>query len=343
MKREQKTSVRSIAQHLGLSPATVSLALNGRRPTGFVSAATRKQVWEAAEQMGYPLERLRSTRPLLDRVGVFMAAGPNPVYSETVLELCRALNLQRIQALTYLVWSQREAYTMTRELHRKNEIDAAVFIGSRDEVITLDFPTVFVGEVPPGEHIWQVRIDNEGAGRRVGEHLWSLGHRSIAMLLPDRMNMAGELRLQGLQSYWAGQSEGSAASHVPQMEPVMNSDDAFRKVIAESLESQSQSTAPVTALYCFNDWMAGKTLKILREMKIGVPEQMSVVGFDDSIYAELLDPPLTTMHTPFDRLGSLAAELLLEQGRKPAAEPRTVVAPCWLVERLSSAKAVTAP
>ena len=98
----------------------------------------------------------------------------------------------------------------------------------------------------------------------------------------------------------------------------------------------------MTALFCFNDWMAGKTLKILREMKIGVPEQMSVVGFDDSIYAELLDPPLTTMHTPFDKLGSLAAELLLEQGRRPTAEPRAVVAPCWLVERLSSAQAVTA-
>jgi len=66
-----------------------------------------------------------------------------------------------------------------------------------------------------------------------------------------------------------------------------------------------------------------------------VPEDISVVGFDDGIYAELLDVPLTTVHHPFDTLGSQAAELLLEQAESNDPTPRVLVTRCRLVGRQS--------
>lgn len=334
-----KTSVRAIAQRLGVSPATVSLALGGRRPTGFVSAATRKQVWDAALEMGYPMERLRAQRPLLDRVAVFMVAGPNPVYSETALQLCSVLNRDRIQVLTHLTQSHTEAYEIAAGLGKRHEADGAIFLGSRDTLPPpLDIPCVFVGEIPPGAHVWQARADNEGGGRAVGEYLWSLGHRTVGLLAPPHPSPVWPCRLEGLSAFWAEQGKQPSASRLPQMDIREDSEAQIHEALSRVLKNNQNSSDPITALFCFNDWTAGMVIKALRSLGVRVPQDISVVGFDDSVYAGLLDPPLTTIHNPFGTLGTTAAQLLLEQAEAPNAEPRVAVIPCRLVLRQSCAR-----
>jgi len=331
----EKISVRSIAQHLGLSPATVSLALNGRRPTSFVSPETCRQVWAAAKELGYPLDRLRSQRPLLNRVAVFLPTGPNPVFSESALMLCRDLGLRRVQVIVNLSRTHREAGIAAQDLYRRQEIDAAVFIGSRDEIVPGEVPSVFIGEVPDNASVWQVRADNEGGGRSVAEYLWAHGHRSIAAVMPASANLVGARRMAGLTTYWEEQGAQISADRVLRIDVVTASEADLRELIVEFLTKDQATSSPATAMFCYNDWVAGKVLKVLRSHGISVPEQMSVVGFDDSIYAELFDPPLTTVHTSFDTLGSLAAELVLEQAEDLNATPRVVVAPCRLIGRQS--------
>jgi DNA-binding LacI/PurR family transcriptional regulator len=92
-----------------------------------------------------------------------------------------------------------------------------------------------------------------------------------------------------------------------------------------------------TALFCYNDRLAGMAIKCLRRMGLRVPEDVSVVGFDDAPYAELLDPPLTTAQQPFDQLGALAAQLLEERLSAPPEPPTVLVLPCRLVVRASTA------
>jgi len=334
---KEKISVRSIAKHLGLSPATVSLALNGSRPTSFVSQATRKQVWDAAKEMGYPMDRLRSTRTPLERVAVIMPGGPNPVYSETALAVCHTLNRNRVQVLTHVTLSDSEANNAIKELLRRQEIDAAVFIGSRTILPDVSIPTVFVGEVPEDSNVWQVRPDNEGGGRSVGEYLWSLGHRSIAVMLNKRFSLAADRRLQGLRAYWEEQGESFQDRWVVHVDPITSSQSEFRDSVTRFITEDRKSPNPVTAIFCFNDWGAAFLLKELRGQGIRVPEDMSVIGFDDSIYAELLDPPLTTVKHPFATLGELSAQMLLEQADKPSDAPRSVVARCQLIIRKSCA------
>ena len=332
-----KTSVRIIAQHLNLSAATVSLALNGRKPTGFVSLATRKQVLDAAKELGYPLERLRARRPILERVAAFMHAGPNPLYSETVLHLCQTLNQNRVQVLTHLTRTEREANIIAWNLYQRQEIDGAVFVGSRTEMPHSEIPSVFIGEVPSEAHVWQVRIDNEGAARRVGEYLWAMGHRSVALLAPARTNLAWERRLLGIRSCWAEQGKDLPESRILRVEGETNLETTLRDALAQFLAADRQTGDPATAFFCFNDWFAGTALKVLRGLGVRVPQDISVVGFDDGIYAELLDPPLTTVHHPFDALGRLAADLMLEQAETPGGESRVIVTHCRLVGRQSCA------
>jgi DNA-binding LacI/PurR family transcriptional regulator len=334
-KETENISVRTIAQRLGVSPATVSLALNGRRPTSFVSMETRRQVWVAAQEMGYPLERLRSNRPLVDRIAIFMLTGPNPVYSETALVLCRDLSRHRVQILTHLVRTDGEAAAIAQELRRKQEIDAAVFIGSRSEIVAIDVPSVFIGEVPEGAGVWQARADNYGGGRAVGEHLWSLGHRAIAALFPGRHQQAGERRLNGLRSFLKERGAQLPDERVHRIDMATATDEEVHDLLERFVAEERRKDDPATALFCFNDWVAGKVLKQLRRQGVRVPEDISVIGFDDRLYADFLDPPLTTVRNPFEQLGELAAALLLEQAEAPNAEPRCVVAPCDLVVRES--------
>ncbi len=331
------TSVRAIARHLNFSASTVSLALNGRKPTGFVSVATRKQVLEAAKELGYPLERLRTRRPVLERVAVFLHAGPNPLYSGTALHLCRALNQNGVQALTHFTQTEQEAGTTAWNLYQRQEIDGAVFIGSRTQMPRPEIPSVFIGEVPRELPVWQVRIDNEGAARAVGEYLWAQGHRAMAALAPTRRNLAWERRLGGLRAYWQEQGQDVPDSQILRVEDDSHLEAALRESLAGFLAAERCTVGPVTAFFCFNDWFAGMGLKVLRSLGVRVPEDISVVGFDDSIYAELLDPPLTTVHNPFDTLGSLAADLLLEQAETPEREPRVIVTGCRLIARQSAA------
>jgi DNA-binding LacI/PurR family transcriptional regulator len=332
-REKEAPSVRSIASTLGLSPATVSLALNGRKPTSYVSIATRQQVWKAAAEMGYPLDRLRSRRALIDRAGIFTLSSRNSVYSASVLEICRALNEHRVQVLVHSLRSNREAYTMTADLYKRQEIDAAVFVGSRDEMPSLDINSVFVGEVPDDAKVWQVRTDNEGGGRYVGEHLWSLGHRSVAYITSTLPNSVGERRLSGFRAYFEEHGGSIPAENV--LHTDIDSESALRQDVVSLLERNSQSESPVTAIFCYNDWVAGMVLKLLRYYGKRIPEEISVVGFDDGVYAELLDPPLTTIQNPFTQMGSMAAELLLQQVETPDAEPRVLVARCRLIGRQS--------
>lgn len=331
-------SVREIAQRVGVSPATVSLALTGRRPTSYVSASTRRIVQDAARELGYPLDRLRSQRPWLERVAVFMHKAINPVYSQTALELCRVLNAQQTQMLIHLVQADDEADAAALDLQRRQEIDAVVLIGSRQTLLPVDIPCVYVGETPPGSQVWQARTNNEGGGRAVGEYLWTLGHRSLATLGLSEAQPAGARRLHGLQTFL--REQGTDLSPTGQLfwDAVSDTEADLHERVAAFVAENRCAVSPVTAVFCYNDWVAAKLLLVLRDLNIRVPEQLSVVGFDDSVYAQLLDPPLTTVHHPFEALGALAAELLLEQGEMPEAAPHTRLAPCRLVARHSCAR-----
>ena len=332
-----KTSVRSIAKHLNLSASTVSLALNGRKPTSFVSVATRGQVLAAAKELGYPLEKLRDRRPALERVAAFMSAGPNPLYSETILHLCGALNQNRTQVLTHLTRTEQEANALAWDLYQRQEVDGAVFVGSRSLMPRPEIPSVFIGEVPAGSRVWQVRIDNEGAARAVGEYLWAQGHRSVATVGAARANLAWERRLLGLRGFLSEQGRDVPEGRMLRIEGDTRLETSLREALAVFLAADRQTPDPATAFFCFNDWFAGTALKVLRSLSLRVPQDVSVIGFDDSIYSELLDPPLTTVHHPFDALGRLAADLLLEQAEGMGAEPRVVVVPCRLIGRQSCA------
>jgi LacI family transcriptional regulator len=348
MVKEKDTTIRALAGRLNISPSTVSLALNGRRPTGFVSASTRQQVWRAAEEMGYPMEKLRSRRPLLERVGIF-ARTHNTVYAESLLELCRVLNNRGVEVVIHAVETEFESVAAAKELIHKREVDGAVFVGSRrshSDVLSPDLleslPSVYIGEVHDGANVWQVRPDNEGGGRAIAEHLWSQGHRNIAVFSSVNDQFVSRRRQQGIYSVW----ERSGMPLTEENTLLVDSfswngvEETITRFVGKNRALSKEER--ITAIFCYNDWNAGQVLRILKRQGVRVPEDISLVGFDNAEYTLLLDPQLTTVEQPFSAIGTMAADLLLEQmevrlkGEDTSA--RVVVAPCKLIVRESTTK-----
>ncbi len=335
MKR-QKVTIQDIANRLGISPAAVSTALTGRRNGIFVSEETKRKVYRVAKELGYPLERLKARSQKLRRIALFCP----PRYellSGVVLSLSRSLTEQKFTVSVYINQDQRQACEVAREVYRRQSADGIVFIGSRIfpyELANSEIPLLVIGEVEEGVLVWQAVSDNECGGRLVGEHLWELGHRRVGMIFSDYNPLPSEKRLQGLRSVWLERGVDFPNDRVLHISA--ETDDEVRRKLPSFLWDDRRRLK-FTALLCHNDKVAGLVLKCLHGMGVKVPDEISIVGFDNAPYAEFLEPPLTTVEQPFEQLGMIAAQLLQERLTLPDTEPKTVKLPCKLIIRASTA------
>ena len=173
------------------------------------------------------------------------------------------------------------------------------------ELKRLDIPLVFFNAKYPWADFPCAAMDDEAAGRTVTDYLIKCGHRSIAGLfaLDDiqghkrysgYMKSCLEHRITGWENnvFWFATNDRSAL---------------FRYAKGKLLDLMDS----VTAVVCYNDRLAISLMQMCREKGIRVPEDLSVVGIDDSRYASICDVPLTTVHHPHSKLGEAAAELLL--------------------------------
>lgn len=312
MVREQqkKVTIRDIARILEISPATVSTALTGRRNGVFVSEETRKRVWEVARELGYPFERLRARTPRLQQVALFCTSYHwSLVFMGAIMDFANSLSRRGGRVLLQVENDRESEVTLIQELYRRREVDGFILLGSRNKVKdlpSLEIPYVVIGEIPEEVNAWQVCGDNEDGARILGEHLWALGHRKIGVFLMESNRIPSLKRLMGLKAVWKRHGTDLPENWVLKLQTEDENElsEKLPKFIFEG------DNLKFTALFCYNDRVAGTTMKFLNRLGIRVPEDISVVGFDNEPYSELFQPPLTTVEQPFSQLVSLAVQLL---------------------------------
>jgi LacI family transcriptional regulator len=173
-----------------------------------------------------------------------------------------------------------------------------------------------------------VTMDNDGGARAAVRHLIELGHDRIAYVAGPLSRLSYRQRLEGYRSahFEAG---------LPLDRALVVADD--RPPFQQTLDLL-QSTSPPTAMLAGNDGRAVQAMRAVAQLGRRVPEDVSVVGFDDLPLAEALNPPLTTVHAPKDEFGELAVRLLIEAATvKRPPEATSHVLPTWLVTRQSTA------
>jgi LacI family transcriptional regulator len=331
-----RATIREIASAAGVSIATVSRVLNGRPD---VAANTRETVLEVVRARGFSTNR--SARALsggrTGLVGVTLPIVQAAYFAFILAGSSEALYEQdmRIVLCPTLHQHEREITLLDRLMH--GTTDGAVLMlpeETNEELKALQrmgYPFVVVDpRVPLDEGIPAVSAAHASGARAAVEHLLSLGHRRIAVITGPPAWMASTERLNGYRGALA------AAGVMP--DPALVAESTFEIASGETA-ARGLLALPdrPTAIFAFNDNAAVGTLRAARDLGLRVPEDLSVVGFDDSEQAAIVTPALTTVRQPLAEMGRMAVSLLLRLLENQRVEALNVELATRLVVRSSTA------
>lgn len=334
-------TIRDVARLAGVSPTTVSHALSGKRK---VSALTQTRITGAIERLGYRpsyVATAMSTGRTLT-LGMLVPDIANPYFGQLVAAVERTSSKS---GYTVLV-SSTELDPELEARHVRNladrQVDALVYLGGTDRrndaVAQLAKagrpPIVAVDEALSWlpDTVTTVTVDNQVGGALAAQHLIGLGHARVAAI-------AGPQGLPTALHRWLGFEQACrAARHVP----VRVCADAYTIDAGRHAASALLATHPdLTAVFCGNDLIALGLVQVAATLGRRVPDDLSVVGFDDMLVSRLATPPLTTIQQPVDQLGRQAAEVGLALAANPQQPAGSRVLPVELIVRGSTGTPTT--
>jgi LacI family transcriptional regulator len=334
--RPRRVTIREIADLAGVSIATVSRVLNGRED---VSLETRETVQRVIREHGYMANR--SARGLsAGRTGLVGVLVPlvHPAYFSSILAgAAEALYEQDMRLLLSptLHLHDREVSLLDRITH--GTTDGALLVlpeESSSELTALldqgyDFVVVDPRD-PLDERVPAVSAAHASGADQAMRHLLELGHRRIGAITGPAFWVATKDRLRGYQAALA------AAGLMPQPELVVQADFEIPGGVAAA-ERLLALPEPPTAIFAFNDNLAIGAIRAARARGLRVPEDLSVVGFDDIEYATVVSPALTTVRQPLAEMGRMAVSMLVRLLERQRFETLHVELGTRLVVRDSTA------
>jgi LacI family transcriptional regulator len=329
-------TLEEIAKLAGVSRSTVSRVVNDH-PS--VRDRVREQVWEVIRETGY--QPHAAARSLVTRrthiIGVIIPEAvttlfTDPFFPHLLCGITQTCNTQRYHLILSLLNDPAGPEEMYRRVVRSGHLDGVIVASTRmddpliSKLLEDRFPFVMVGR-HPDERVSYVDVDNVAAARMAVEHLIRLGHQRIATITGPMSMPWSEDRLDGYR-------QALDANRLPVQDDLIAEGDLTEThgtVAAQHLLSLS-----ITAIFAASDIMAVGALKAIREAGLRVPEDVAVVGFDDVPIASAVEPALTTVRQPIERMGSMAADLLLSLLENPPGEgapAHRIILPVKLVVR----------
>jgi DNA-binding LacI/PurR family transcriptional regulator len=344
----QNISLRTLGEYLDLSPATISLVLNNAPGVRSIPQETRERVREAARKFNYrPSFFARSLRKgKTFSVGVLVPELSDG-YAAQVLEGVEDVLVE--EGYFYFTASHRRRKDLLDEYPRlllDRSVEGFIAI---DTTLTheLPVPVVVVAGHRKIPGFTNVQLDQMRAAELILKHLYQLGHRKIAFMRGGShssdadqrweclMSAARELKIE-IRPQWLVQLELRVSTpelgYVPAVE-------LLNRCGYRTNGHEPPSEQQFTAMVCYNDIAAIGTIRALREHRLRVPEDISVVGFDDIQAAAFQNPSLTTIRQPLRSMGATAAGILLRRIRAQGSDPDTVPVLPELLIRESTAPA----
>jgi Transcriptional regulators len=321
------TSIRDVARRANVSLATVSRAFAA---PGLVRAETLQRVLAVAEELHYrPSRAARSlTTGKTGNIGVVVPDLGNPFFS-AILKGGQAR--AREADLAVFLADSEENPRLEIELVRAmaRQVDGVIICSSRLSEAQLqqlrnDTTLVLLNRRVRG--VSSVLLDSAGGMRQAIEHLVALGHHRIGFLGGPAGSWSNRERRRGLRTEARGRS-----LEITEFGPFAPHFEAGQHAADLAV------AAEVTAVVAFNDLLALGVLSRLADRGIGVPDEISVVGFDNIPMAAMATPHLTTVALPLEQSGRVAIELLLEQLAHPGSGTHEQGLPAQLIVRASTA------
>ncbi|MEO1170509.1 MAG: LacI family DNA-binding transcriptional regulator [Myxococcota bacterium] len=338
-----------VARKAETTVATVSRVINNK---GYVSSSLRERVNAAVAEIGYvPNANARTLRTKRSRtIGIVVGDLTNPYSVELANSVTSAAVAYGYTTFIGAASDDVDSDLSVIDAFHRQRVDGLVVATLQTQnsdatlarLAGLGMPVVMVGRELENPGIDSVSADFRNGGRLAAQHLIDLGHRRIAFVGADIKEAKRVTRLQGYIDALEAAGVRVRPEYVIGNRPTVGSPRYSRHGTGHQATLQLMRLAtPPTAIFARNDHTAFGVLQALRELSVSVPEQVSVVGFDDIPLADRVVPALSSVSQPTQNQGRAALEALLrriEQPRKDL-EPRTLVFNCTLVARGTSTKA----
>ena len=311
---DRPATLKTLAEYLDLSPATVSIVLNNSPVATSIPAATKQRVHAAAKKFDYrPNLHARMLRSrLTNTIGIIAPELSEGYFTGVMLGVEQYLLQEGFLYFTVSHLGQSDLKDEYQELLMRRRVDGFLLVNTQ---LSLHVPTPVVGisSHSKARGVTNVMLDHNAAARMALRHLYDLGHRRIAFMKGQRYSLDSEARWQPIV---AMAQELSIIVH-PEL-CIFLEENVWSPALGYApVRNLLTRTRDFTALFCFNDTSALGAIRAIQDAGLSCPNDISVIGFDDIIVAEYFNPRLTTVRQPLYKMGSAAAELLIKRILSP--------------------------
>jgi DNA-binding LacI/PurR family transcriptional regulator len=327
-------TIRDVAKESGFSSTTVSIVLNNAPLARYIPPATKKRIERAAKKLGYRpnlfARSLRSKRT--HTVGVMVFDMTDPYCTLVLRGIENSLYQASFLPILTDVHNDRSRFERYLEMLLDRRVEALIVLANwlfveidvLGDLEKSSIPTAMIGRELNTDSISSVIVDNEVGAYTAVEHLYSLGHRKIAFIRGPKTLSDSAPRWRGIRDF-AKESglelDPRLMMDLPESRDPISSFEAGYKLTEELIKQRR----PFTAIMAFDDMTAFGAIRALSKAGLRVPEQCSVIGFDDVAASSLYTPSLTTIRQPMEAMGATAASLVVE-GINSVQEKREMTA-----------------
>ena len=308
-------TIKDIAKVAGVSVTTVSRALNGYSD---VNENTRKKIKEVAEQLNYSPNSLARSLVMnkTNTIGLLVSelnrSGVKDNFTfEVMCGINDCLGELGYDLILFDTNPKKQRTKSYSQLCRERQVEGVIFQGVKKddpylkEVIDSNIPCVLVDVEMKGDNVGFVTTDNEFGAQIAVKHLVNYGHEKIAMVNGHDQALVSKKRLKGYKKVLEDAGIAFNDQYIV--------DGAFSEQKAEEVAVQLLNDFPeITAIFCASDLMAMGVIKAAQTIGRKIPEELSIIGFDDIILASYVNPPLTTIAQDKYQIGYESAKLLIE-------------------------------
>lgn len=327
--------MRDVAELAGVSVTTVSHVINQSRP---VSDELRSRVLNAMAELGYQPNTLARSlrRGKTHTIGIIIPDSANPFFAEVARGIEDTSFEHGYSVILCNTDNDLERESLYTGVLVEKQVDGILFVAaglSAENIQTLQkrgMPLVIVDRQVSGVEVDSVLTDNLQGGLLATRHLIGIGHKRIGCIVGPSDLTPSAARITGYQ-------QALSEIGVSYDEALIVKGDFQYESGFEAANQLLSMDVPPTAIFAFNDLMAVGALSNALERGLVVPDDLSLVGFDDVRPALYANPPLTTVRQPKHEIGVLATQMLLERMLEPTLPPRTRVLDTTLTIRQSTA------
>jgi LacI family transcriptional regulator len=340
-------NLRMLAEHLELSQTTVSLVLNNSPSAKSIPQETRTRVVEAAERLNYRpnyfARSLRQSRSM--SVGVLAPDLSEGYFTRVMSGVVEELSHAHYFFFTACHDWKPELIEQYPRMLVERAVDGFLLLNTQADLIDVPVPVVAISAHIALENVTNIVLDHQKAVEQALVHLYELGHRDIAFMRGPRAIPDSEFRWESIQVVARQMGLRIDPAHVIRIDAAgWSMKTGYHPMAPEigykPMQALLEKSRDFTAIFCFNDIAAIGAIRALRDAGLSVPDDVSVVGFDDILSAAYSTPSLTTVRQPLFEMGKRGAEVLLYRiANRDKEYPAEIVVAPELVVRESTGPA----